>query len=164
MTRPDYRAICAQNRELYHYGVKHRSGRYPWGSGEDPYQSEERKKTKLKKMNVRLQKKFNKVDQKASSKQKTANKYFQKAVKKEGSFFSTEKGVRKAYDKAASAQKEVNRQMYRANRSYQRYLKKVEKMGLNQNPELQKRGQTYYDFVTNSSQSQYQAILAKKIK
>lgn len=24
--------------ELYHYGVKRRSGRYPWGSGEDPYQ------------------------------------------------------------------------------------------------------------------------------
>ena len=24
--------------ELYHYGVKHRSGRYPYGSGERPYQ------------------------------------------------------------------------------------------------------------------------------
>ena len=24
--------------ELYHYGVKRRSGRYPWGSGDDPYQ------------------------------------------------------------------------------------------------------------------------------
>ena len=23
---------------LFHYGVKRRSGRYPWGSGEDPYQ------------------------------------------------------------------------------------------------------------------------------
>ena len=26
------------NDELCHYGVKRRSGRYPWGSGEDPYQ------------------------------------------------------------------------------------------------------------------------------
>lgn len=26
--------------ELYHEGVKRRSGRYPWGSGEDPYQHE----------------------------------------------------------------------------------------------------------------------------
>lgn len=26
--------------ELWHYGVKRRSGRYPWGSGEDPYQHE----------------------------------------------------------------------------------------------------------------------------
>ena len=24
--------------ELYHYGIKYRSGRYPYGSGEDPYQ------------------------------------------------------------------------------------------------------------------------------
>lgn len=24
--------------ELYHYGIKRRSGRYPWGSGEEPYQ------------------------------------------------------------------------------------------------------------------------------
>ena len=30
------------DRDLYlmHYGVKRRSGRYPWGSGEDPYQHE----------------------------------------------------------------------------------------------------------------------------
>lgn len=27
------------SRELYHIGVKRRSGRYPWGSGERPYQS-----------------------------------------------------------------------------------------------------------------------------
>ena len=26
--------------ELYHYGVKRRSGRYPYGSGENPYQHE----------------------------------------------------------------------------------------------------------------------------
>ena len=24
--------------ELYHYGMPRRSGRYPWGSGENPYQ------------------------------------------------------------------------------------------------------------------------------
>lgn len=26
--------------DLYHYGMPHRSGRYPWGSGKDPYQGE----------------------------------------------------------------------------------------------------------------------------
>ena len=25
---------------LLHYGIKRKSGRYPWGSGENPYQSE----------------------------------------------------------------------------------------------------------------------------
>lgn len=28
--------------ELYHFGIKRRSGRYPWGSGDRPYQSEEK--------------------------------------------------------------------------------------------------------------------------
>ena len=32
--------IKEKKEELLHYGVKRRSGRYPWGSGEDPYQHE----------------------------------------------------------------------------------------------------------------------------
>ena len=28
------------NDILIHYGIRRRSGRYPWGSGEDPYQHE----------------------------------------------------------------------------------------------------------------------------
>lgn len=32
--------INEKKEELLHYGVKRRSGRYPWGSGEDPYQHE----------------------------------------------------------------------------------------------------------------------------
>lgn len=27
--------------EIYHFGIKRRSGRYPWGSGDRPYQSED---------------------------------------------------------------------------------------------------------------------------
>lgn len=26
------------SNEIFHYGIKRRSGRYPWGSGENPYQ------------------------------------------------------------------------------------------------------------------------------
>lgn len=29
-----------EDDELYHYGIKYRSGRYPYGSGDDPYQHE----------------------------------------------------------------------------------------------------------------------------
>ena len=28
----------SDNNELYHYGTPRHSGRYPWGSGKDPYQ------------------------------------------------------------------------------------------------------------------------------
>lgn len=37
MIRPDFREI--KHSELYHYGIKRRSGRYPFGSGDRPYQS-----------------------------------------------------------------------------------------------------------------------------
>ena len=33
----EMRAIL-QSDEIYHYGMPRRSGRYPYGSGEDPYQ------------------------------------------------------------------------------------------------------------------------------
>lgn len=40
--------------EIYHYGIKRRSGRYPWGSGERPYQGKvfsfSKFKTNLKKL------------------------------------------------------------------------------------------------------------------
>lgn len=33
--------------EIYHYGIKKRSGRYPWGSGNRPYQSDDGKYEKM---------------------------------------------------------------------------------------------------------------------
>lgn len=33
-----YVEIEKDENDIFHYGVKRRSGRYPWGSGEDPYQ------------------------------------------------------------------------------------------------------------------------------
>ncbi len=30
--------IVEEIQELLHYGMPKRSGRYPWGSGDDPYQ------------------------------------------------------------------------------------------------------------------------------
>ena len=30
--------IAEELEELLHYGIKKRSGRYPWGSGDNPYQ------------------------------------------------------------------------------------------------------------------------------
>lgn len=44
--------------ELYHYGIKRRSGRYPWGSGERPYQAMNFSFSNIK---VNLQKIFDKI-------------------------------------------------------------------------------------------------------
>ena len=44
----------AQEQQLYdyicHYGMPRRSGRYPWGSGEDPYQHSQTFKGMVEKM------------------------------------------------------------------------------------------------------------------
>lgn len=46
---------CDMNADLTHYGTKRHSGRYPWGSGERPYQSEPRQsgEYKLNKVHTR---------------------------------------------------------------------------------------------------------------
>lgn len=41
---PEYNQTTMTSYELYHYGIKRRSGRYPYGSGEDPYQGESKAK------------------------------------------------------------------------------------------------------------------------
>lgn len=47
---------CDMNADLTHYGTKRHSGRYPWGSGERPYQGEPRQggEYKLKKTRGKL--------------------------------------------------------------------------------------------------------------
>lgn len=47
--------------ELMHYGIKRRSGRYPWGSGERPYQSEEEKAEKKKQKSIKRKETLKKV-------------------------------------------------------------------------------------------------------
>ena len=39
-----------RSSELMHYGTKRHSGRYPWGSGENPYQHESRFLSEVKRM------------------------------------------------------------------------------------------------------------------
>lgn len=34
--------VCTPKSEIYHFGIKKRSGRYPYGSGERPYQDRKR--------------------------------------------------------------------------------------------------------------------------
>lgn len=38
-----------RSNEIYHYGIKRRSGRYPYGSGKRPYQDREKKINQLNK-------------------------------------------------------------------------------------------------------------------
>lgn len=39
MTTNNFYVFPQNSNDIYHYGIKRKSGRYPWGSGERPYQS-----------------------------------------------------------------------------------------------------------------------------
>lgn len=60
------------NEELYHYGVKRKSGRYPWGSGKEPYQSNPAMAKKAAAENA------SKVPAKSAAKVVSASKNFSK--------------------------------------------------------------------------------------
>lgn len=47
--------------ELYHFGIKRRSGRYPWGSGSRPYQSEEQKAQKKQEKSAKRKETLKKI-------------------------------------------------------------------------------------------------------
>lgn len=57
------------SEELYHYGTKRHSGRYPYGSGENPYQSEPSKRKTYGKLGT-IEKLKLKHKQKAATKKK----------------------------------------------------------------------------------------------
>lgn len=165
MGQVDYREIY----EIYHYGTKHHSGRYPYGSGDRPYQDKEARKfekrdARKNRLEKKLTKKFDKRDRKISKNQERANKFYEKGVKKENSFFSKQKSIDKAYEKANKAQRLVNKYEYSTKKTYEKYLKKIERMNIGDiNPDLKRRGDDYIRRVAENSKGQYQAFLSRRI-
>lgn len=78
------------NEELYQYGIKRRSGRYPYGSGENPYQrlkvAVSRNKENMKDMTIGEKRRMIKADmkkQKIAIERKKAKEKAQKKAAKE---------------------------------------------------------------------------------
>lgn len=73
MIRPDYR------NELYHYGIPRRSGRYPYGSGDRPFQGEpgdKRPKGFIQRHKAKkVSKAFEKMKEDEAKKQKIQEEY-----------------------------------------------------------------------------------------
>lgn len=73
---------------IKHYGKPRRSGRYPWGSGDDPYQSEQRKNVKDL-SDEELQKRLNRMEKEKRYRElyKSLNQKEETFVKKLGKMF-----------------------------------------------------------------------------
>ncbi len=153
---------------LIHYGKKRRSGRYPWGSGKRPFQSAKeslaRRRTpeaRTSRINKRASKKMSKIETRRLSRQKEADKYFQKAQKKSTSFFSSQSGVNKDLNRASNIQRDVNKLEYKGKKYYQKTLKKLDKLGKlsDIDPDLKKLGDGYIKRVELNSKSIYNNLI-----
>lgn len=144
--------------EIYHYGMPERSGRYAWGSGDRPYQRLEKKASR---MESRLRKRFDKFDKKIGKQQAVANKKFDKAVRKSNGMFASKKASKKAYDKAAEAQRKVNKYEYKTSKMYEKYSKTFAKLDIKMDSDLKAKGADYYNRTVNNSKLAYQQALSK---
>lgn len=153
-------------RELYHFGIPHRSGRYPWGSGSRPYQSEEAKKERLSnrasRINQRTTKKFSRLEKGITKRQKKADKEFNKAEKKSVSYFSTQRGIDRAMDRAIVAQRRVHNLEYKGGQYYKKQKAKLDKMSMSMNSDLQEKGERYLSNVSENTKRIYNMTLYKE--
>lgn len=69
MIRPDFRKINHSN-ELYHYGMPRRSGRYPYGSGDRPFQDKKKRINYSNTISKEIYDKINKIKSSLSEKEK----------------------------------------------------------------------------------------------
>lgn len=153
-------------QELYHFGIPHRSGRYPWGSGSRPFQSDPqrvvlRRKKRAQRIETRTTKKFSKLDKRIEGRQKKADKEFNKAEKKSVSFFATQRGIDSAFEKAQIAQRRVHNLEYKGGQFYKRQEKKLSKMKMSMNSDLAEKGMNYLNNVSRNTQEMYKMSLYK---
>lgn len=139
--------------EIYHYGIPHRSGRYPCGSGERPHQSLEGKQSK---MEGKLTKAFDRTDARVAAHQKKANRYFEKADSQRLSLWGfRRKAANNTFAKGYLEQNKVSRLNYKMSKRYKRLERKFEKLNIVMNEDLKRRGKEYYNRAVEQSKDQY---------
>lgn len=147
---------------LAHYGIKKRSGRYPWGSGDRPYQSGETPSS-YKKYNKRAAK-LKKIDRKYEKTQKKANKELRKAEKKQFSFLEDKERTKTAFEVAKNTQSRANEYARKGAKYYERMERKFGKMGITMDSATAKLGQKYINLVAENTRMFYTQSNAQDIK
>lgn len=110
-------------------------------------------------INKRAVKKMSKMEAKREVGQKKADKYFDKAVKRSNSFFSTQRRVNKAVNTAYSAQQRVVRLEQKGKKYYQKVQKKMAKIDKKIDPKVQEIGERYIKYTMENSKAMYNSLL-----
>lgn len=129
------------NDELYHYGVLGMK----WGV----------RRGNVSKAYSKASKKLSKLDSKVQKEQVKADKKMSKVMQKEGSFFSTQKGIDKARNKAKEAQRKVNKKIAKANKWYKQMEKTFANTSAKMSPEQINVGKSYADAIQRNREVNY---------
>lgn len=170
MNYVDYYRMTYSN-ELYHHGILgmkwgiRRFQPYPKGhkGGKEVGQATKVKQrdnsAKAEKLTSKTTKKFQKIDAKIAKRQKVVDKKYAKAEKKSYSFFSTQRGINKAFGEATEAQKRVNRLEYKGSQYYQRKVKQFGKLDIDMNKDLISKGEQYLAAVRRNNEELYRTTI-----
>lgn len=146
---------------LSHFGVskldgaKVGSGRYRLGSGERSYQRHQRFLRRNERIKNRSERKMERIDRRVQSSQNVANKQYEKAERKSLSRWSSERSTKRAFSKAASAQRDVRKMEYKGAQYYKRRKKKFERRDIEMSARFQETGERYLEHIRQNSQMMY---------
>lgn len=186
--------MYVQPNDLLHFGIKRKSGRYPYGSGDRPFQDRirERRRSKAntrrdlkliaaeslgvdmnkwtRKVEAKTEKKFEKLDKKIAKQEAKSDAASEKAMRKQTSFFASENSKRKANNAAFKAQQKIGLTNLKAYDTFQ-LLEELYIMADNGDikltsidKELYKKGVTYYYTYLGYKDKMDDAILNKKVR
>lgn len=163
------------SNELYHFGIPRRSGRYPWGSGDRPFQSsggkastskEERRKTKkANKANKKISKtakKMQNISFKIEGREDKANKYYARAERQRYSILpGSKKRSKESFAKAEYQKGMANRYARKGELKYKRLLKKYGATRVNSNAKAKALGERYISMVAENTKMTYYSTMRR---
>lgn len=160
-----YFVISKSDVDIVHFGIKRRSGRYPWGSGKRPFQDQEGSSSKRfsedfvtsfrRKRITAGTKKIEKLKKKYDKQSAKVAKKYHKAEKKTYGLFATPRSATRAMDEARRAKYKSNKTANRIRRIYERMTKRAEKSGLKISKETTAIGKTFIDMIMAENSNMY---------
>lgn len=167
-----YFVISKSDADVLHFGIKRRSGRYPWGSGERPYQGETGRKSDssdsigsvIRKRRIASgEVKLTKLKKKYEKQSAAAAKIYAKAERKSYGLLANPDKAKEYMVRASNVKYKANKTAYKAKKIYQRIMRQAEKEGLTLSKDSAKIGQMFLDAIAHNSDIMYSLDLNKLI-
>lgn len=129
---------------------------YPDGKKGGKEVGEARRDRKKERASARFEKKMTNFDRKIQQRDTKARLRYQKAMKKSGSWFASQKSVNKQVKESVKQTNKADKIAAKGANYYTKMQKKFDKLGLDMNPELRNLGEEYLSRMQNRTQALYE--------